>query len=80
VLGLDKRSIARYEQGGALPSIEAAARLAKPLGASLDALAGMPAAAGFDPELARLLARFADLNDFDRAAIKRVIAMALAGK
>ena len=48
-------------------------------GASLDALAGMPAVAGTDPELARLLARFADLNDFDRAALRRVIAMALDG-
>ena len=76
-LGLDKRSVARYEQGGALPSIEAAARLAKPLGASLDALAGMPVAAGVDPELARLFARFAELNDFDRAALKRVLARAL---
>ena len=80
VVGIDKRSVARYEQGGALPSIEAAAKLAKPLGASLDALAGMPVAAASDPELSRLLARFAELNDFDRAAIKRVLAMALAGK
>ena len=74
--GFDKRSVARYEQGGALPSIEAAARLAKPLGASLDALAGLSATSA-DPELARLLIRLAQLPDFDRAAIKRTIALAL---
>lgn len=64
-------------QSGAVPSIEAAAKIARPIGASLDVLAGMPSAANTDPELARLLARFSELDDFDRAAIKRVIALAL---
>jgi transcriptional regulator with XRE-family HTH domain len=75
--GFDKRSVARYEQGGALPSIEAAARLAKPLGASLDALAGLSATSA-DPELARLFAQLTTMNEQDRAAIRRVLQLAIA--
>lgn len=75
--GFDKRSVARYEQGGALPSIEAAARLAKPLGASLDALAGLSVTAS-DPELVRLFAQLATMDEQDRAAIRRVLQLAIA--
>ncbi len=74
-VGTNKRVIARYEAGQAAPSVHAAARMARAAGTSLDALAGLSGAA--DPELARMLARLADLNDLDRAAVKRTIALAV---
>jgi len=49
---------------------------ASTLGAPLDTLARLPATSA-DPELARLLIRLAQLPDYDRAAIKRTIALAL---
>jgi transcriptional regulator with XRE-family HTH domain len=66
--GFGKRSIARYEAGGALPSIQAAAALARILGVSLDRLGGMDA--DQDPELARMLAQVAQLSEEDRAFIR----------
>lgn len=73
--GFGKRSIGRYEQGGALPSIQAAAAMAKLIGASLDDLAGLTASA--DPELAQLLARLAQLPEEDRAFIRRALQLVI---
>jgi len=69
--GFGKRSIARYEAGGALPSIQGAAAIARILGVSLDRLGGMDSEQ--DPELARMLSQVAQLSEGDRAAIKRVL-------
>lgn len=69
--GFGKRSIGRYEQGGALPSIQAAAAMAKLIGASLDDLAGLTASG--NPELAPLLARLGQLPEEDRAFVRRAI-------
>jgi len=69
--GFGKRSIARYEAGGALPSIQGAAALARILGVSLDRLGGMDT--DQDPELARLLAQVAGLSEEDRAFIRHAL-------
>lgn len=69
---MDKRMIARYEADQAAPSVHAAARMARAVGVSLDALGGLSAPAQ-DPELARLLAQIKELPEPDRTAIKRVI-------
>ena len=66
--GFGKRSIARYEAGGALPSIQGAAALARILGTSLDRLGGMDS--DQDPELARTLAQVAGLSEQDRAFVR----------
>jgi len=71
VSGFGKRSIARYEAGGALPSIQAAAALSRILGTSLDQLGGMDS--DQDPELARMLAQVAGLSEEDRAFIRRAL-------
>lgn len=49
---------------------------ASPLSAPLDPLAGLPATSA-DTKLARLLAHLVQLQDPDRAAIKRTMALAL---
>jgi len=69
--GFGKRSIARYEAGGALPSIQGAAAIARILGVSLDRLGGMDT--DQDPELARMLAQVAGLSESDRLVAKRVL-------
>jgi hypothetical protein len=66
-------SLPRNEADQAAPSVHAAARMAKAVGVSLDALGGLSAAAT-DPELARLLAQLTDLPEPDRAAARRVLA------
>ena len=71
VTGFGHRSIVRYEAGGALPSIQAAAALAKALGTSLDELAGLSSSS--DPELARLFARINDLPADARSAARLVL-------
>ncbi len=73
VVGINKRVIIRYELDQAAPSVHAAARMARAVGASLDALAGLTASAQ-DPEIARLLAQFASLPEQDRASVQRMIA------
>jgi|GEM_PF-2078128 len=69
--GFGHRSIVRYEAGGALPSIQAAATIAQALGTSLDDLAGL--SSSNDPELARLVASLDRLSDQDRAMARHFL-------
>jgi transcriptional regulator with XRE-family HTH domain len=71
--GFGHRSIVRYEAGGALPSVQAAAILAQALGTSLDELAGLSSAS--DPELARMVAQLHRLGDQDRAMARHLLAV-----
>ena len=71
VVGINKRVIIRYELDHAAPSVHAAARMARAVGASLDALAGLSVSAQ-DPELFALLAQVAGLSEEDRACARRL--------
>ena len=65
--------IIRYELDHAAPSVHAAARMARAVGASLDGLAGLSASAT-DPGPARLLLQFASLSEQDRDSVQRIVA------
>ena len=73
VVGINKRVIIRYELDQAAPSVHAAARMARAVGASLDGLAGLTASPS-DPGPARLLLQFASLSEQDRDSIQRIVA------
>lgn len=73
--GFGHRSIVRYEAGASLPSVQAAAAIARALQISLDELAGLSSNA--DPELSRLIYRLEELNDQDRALARRFLGLLL---
>jgi hypothetical protein len=63
------------DQAASLPSVQAAAAIARELRISLDELAGLSSNA--DPELSRLLYRLEELNDQDRALARRFLGLLL---
>jgi len=73
--GFGHRSIVRYEAGGALPSVQAAAAIARALKITLDELAGI--SSSVDPELSRMISRLDELSDQDRAMARRFLELLL---
>ncbi len=73
--GFGHRSIVRYEAGGALPSVQAAAAIARALKITLDDLAGISSSS--DPELSRMISRLEELSDQDRALARRFLGLLL---
>jgi len=65
----------RYEAGGALPSVQAAAAIARALKITLDDLAGI--SSNVDPELSRMISRLEELSDQDRAMARRFLGLLL---
>lgn len=76
--GFDIRVISRYENDGATPSIEAAARIARALGVSLDVLAGSASAAPVDAQLHSLMQQCLALPQEQTNALKRLLKAWLA--
>ena len=72
--GFDVRVISRYENDGATPSIEAAARIARALGVSLDVLGGITASpAPVDAQLHALMQQCLALPQEQTNALKRLL-------
>ncbi len=64
--GVSREMIGKYERGGAMPSIEAAKKLARALGVTLDYLGGEADGPAFDRETAERLKDIGTLDEGDR--------------
>lgn len=70
--GISRVIIGKYEHGEAVPSIEAAKKIASALGVTLDYLAGMVSSAAFDR---RTIERFQDIEKLEESEKEHVFAL-----